>query len=1014
MSALTLNPPCAWIRCVVVVAFDVDAGQVTEYCQPAGALSEEESKRIAYLSLPDSYNSDQDRDASNLSFTFRTRRDTNVPLLVTTEHVFDYGFVYFRRSRDRSARRGYVQKAIVIVTPAPYTGLFSRVANILGPLYFAYGEAILESAYRNIQSWPRARRGMSFDLPVVGHVLGFRVPWTGDEWDNAQIRSRSSENIPIPPDQRYRRRSAPWKKQHLNATGSEGGGGDDGGDSDIDDVDGARRGSSETSATNNRDVDNSSSNSSNNTISRNSGGTNGVSGSDGMYTSSDNESGMKVSNLTDMFSAQVQQQQGLFQDVGLYSCFGPALTPSLWHLWELVITGQPVMVFAPTPSLCSQTVLGLVSMISPVGFHGDFRPFLTIYDPDFKDISAACAATKSRRNAGKGSSSRLPVLLVGYTNPFFLKALEHWPNLVSHGSSLRIVSEHTTPIKAKTFAAPGASFRGALDAPTSSRLGISSMLSSSSSKSTVKGTPPCLWTRSDAVLPGNRQILRSLMHLPDAEMRRARRLACGIDSGASVESGGSTIGSNLRHTMSASISSMHGASTEESRSRVASTGESNIPPGVAINNAYLRQHFRQLTEQFLRPFDRYFGAAPVTSIQKERTVKAVNGGGTSRHESPKRKSKTDLWRVQIGPYCDPHAVLPKFDEVEFLQTVALRLPQMLLEFNEGNFRSSVTRVGLGLTGNLRTVDSRRMPKSVDKAQQKFHSRWVRIYAGFIRGPHFRAWFSRKTAKHVAEIKEASRSLLLDMPAEALIQQNAPTMYRILNSIASSTREDKRKHAVPRREIMSLVRLWKHINSALNEEEDILVRKAMQGHLESLNEVIPHQFLKREKGQENETDKRRIADDANPNHADVEEMSTTNHPKKDLHTIPENGMEDAIFQKKASSDDKAPVISSDDGSNVVNPSIAVEYQTQVDPSPVTDSTTANRNEGSDLKSKKNHLKPLRVHVNPSPVEAETPSNDGGSVHSIGGMPVPTVTSSPRTLETRRKVAETFDAFWPRDK
>ena len=121
ISTLTPPPqqpqPPSWLRCVAVVCFDIDAGQVTEFCMPNNALTMEEKKRIAYLSLPDSYNADQDRDGSNVDFTFRTRRDTDIPLVPeigsqAPPHSYDYGYVYFRRSRDPSVRRGYVQKAV--------------------------------------------------------------------------------------------------------------------------------------------------------------------------------------------------------------------------------------------------------------------------------------------------------------------------------------------------------------------------------------------------------------------------------------------------------------------------------------------------------------------------------------------------------------------------------------------------------------------------------------------------------------------------------------------------------------------------------------------------------------------------------------------------------------------------------------------------------------------------------------------------------------------------------------
>ena len=118
------------------------------------------------------------------------------------------------------------------------------------------------------------------------------------------------------------------------------------------------------------------------------------------------------------------------QDVGLYSAFAPSHVASLWHLWSLAITGQPLMVFGSDAHTCSLAVTGFVrynavvcafsatqqcgrtsclrtcwmvsahfavvcfvsqisfhtSLIAPIKFSGDFRPFFTIYDPDFREV----------------------------------------------------------------------------------------------------------------------------------------------------------------------------------------------------------------------------------------------------------------------------------------------------------------------------------------------------------------------------------------------------------------------------------------------------------------------------------------------------------------------------------------------------------------------------------------------------------------------------------------------------
>ncbi|XP_023322220.1 protein DENND6A [Eurytemora carolleeae] len=98
----------------------------------------------------------------------------------------------------------------------------------------------------------------------------------------------------------------------------------------------------------------------------------------------------------------------------------PTLLPLLEHLhclWELVLTAEPVVVLAPSPFQCSSTVQALTTIIQPLRYVADYRPFYTIHDADLKEMTTS-------------NSSALPSILLGVTNPFFNKALEHWPNLV--------------------------------------------------------------------------------------------------------------------------------------------------------------------------------------------------------------------------------------------------------------------------------------------------------------------------------------------------------------------------------------------------------------------------------------------------------------------------------------------------------------------------------------------------------------------------------------------------------
>jgi len=125
-------------------------------------------------------------------------------------------------------------------------------------------------------------------------------------------------------------------------------------------------------------------------------------------------------------NAQAFPSSDLFQDVALFSTFG-SLSVGLWLLWELVLTGQQILVLGPTPDRCSKAVLGICSLISPIPLAMDYRPFFTMFDKDFATISRGA----------------YPVpLIVGGTNPFLLRSLEHFPNVVSLGSQ-RVSSEET-------------------------------------------------------------------------------------------------------------------------------------------------------------------------------------------------------------------------------------------------------------------------------------------------------------------------------------------------------------------------------------------------------------------------------------------------------------------------------------------------------------------------------------------------------------------------------------------
>ncbi|CAB0036127.1 unnamed protein product [Trichogramma brassicae] len=85
-------------------------------------------------------------------------------------------------------------------------------------------------------------------------------------------------------------------------------------------------------------------------------------------------------------------------------------------LWELVLLSEPIVVMTSSPTTSSDIVHTLTSMIAPLKYCADHRPYFTIHDSEFKEYTM--------------DSQSPPSVILGVTNPFFAKTLRHWPHIV--------------------------------------------------------------------------------------------------------------------------------------------------------------------------------------------------------------------------------------------------------------------------------------------------------------------------------------------------------------------------------------------------------------------------------------------------------------------------------------------------------------------------------------------------------------------------------------------------------
>ncbi|KAH8236207.1 hypothetical protein KR026_008814 [Drosophila bipectinata] len=91
----------------------------------------------------------------------------------------------------------------------------------------------------------------------------------------------------------------------------------------------------------------------------------------------------------------------------------------LYTLWELVITGEPIVVVGTSPADCSYMVQSLLALIAPLEYCAEARPYFTIHDSEFREFTQECSNAKS-----------LPACILGVTNPFFVKLLKDWPHML--------------------------------------------------------------------------------------------------------------------------------------------------------------------------------------------------------------------------------------------------------------------------------------------------------------------------------------------------------------------------------------------------------------------------------------------------------------------------------------------------------------------------------------------------------------------------------------------------------
>lgn len=386
-----------WLNAILVVTFDIEMGQSLEAIYPSPQhvrLTPNEKANIAYMSFPDSnsgflgdtqhyfrikqdthgsgFNSNIGHGLSTASVYDGYNRKTLTSLEVDKNHLF--GYVYFRQVKDKTLKRGYFQKSVVLLSKFPFKSLFSQMLSIIANDYFSIGGEVIETACHDIDQWSLPMPGKLLSLPLLGNLIEINLPLKADKYQMPVIYKKEFPSVPVtlPP----------------------------------------------------------------------------------------------------------------VHEVNLYKSLEPVVT-HIHLLWELIMLNESIVVIASSPTVCSETVQALISLIWPLKYASDYRPFFTIHNSEFSEYSSKHMSP--------------PAIIIGVTNPFFTKCLQHWPNIIkiadvagtktqAHNANQNIVEEFTE----KAFNLKSARIK-------------------KTSSIRVVDTKPAVYTHHEPYLSKNKEILKNLI-----------------------------------------------------------------------------------------------------------------------------------------------------------------------------------------------------------------------------------------------------------------------------------------------------------------------------------------------------------------------------------------------------------------------------------------------------------------------------------------------------------------------
>ena len=71
---------------------------------------------------------------------------------------------------------GYYQKSVILMSKLPLVTFFPQVTSVIARKFFEFGDVSIETAAKDIDSWTLPSPGHSVELPLMGHLFQLTIP----------------------------------------------------------------------------------------------------------------------------------------------------------------------------------------------------------------------------------------------------------------------------------------------------------------------------------------------------------------------------------------------------------------------------------------------------------------------------------------------------------------------------------------------------------------------------------------------------------------------------------------------------------------------------------------------------------------------------------------------------------------------------------------------------------------------------------------------------------------------